>query len=240
MVSRWAALAVWAAVAASVVFWALRLWPAAPAPAAPVVASAPPAASVADLQRLLGTDPPPPPPPSEEPVPAADARFQLVGVLSPRSSQAAREGVALIAVDGEPARAYRIGAAVSGETVLQAVAHNRVTLGPRGGPAQVALELAPPAAAATGTLPGVGSGAGPGAAFAPGGFPPPAGPAAGPTAGTLSPMRAPAPRPAAAAIKGPMPMALPQQPFPAGTTIVTTDTGEVQQERTDADNRPLQ
>ena len=222
-------------VAASAVFWGLRLWPAAPSPAegaVPVAAATPPRG---DLARVLGTDPPPPAA-AQEPAPAvADSRFELVGVLSPRQAQAAREGVALIAVDGAPARAYRVGAPVTGETVLQAVAHNRATLGPRGGPAQVALELAPPAPAATGTLPGATPGIGAGAGAQPG-FPRPMPPQAGPTAGVLAPMRPLPPR----GLGPPPAMVVPQQPFPPGTNIVTTDTGQIEQERVDANNRPLQ
>jgi general secretion pathway protein C len=93
---------------------------------------------------------------AEAPQPAPDARFQLIGVVSPRGPSSSREGLALIAVDGKPAKAFRIGAAVTGDTVLQAVRQRGATLGPRGGAAQVALELAAPPAAATGTLPSIG------------------------------------------------------------------------------------
>ena len=87
-----------------------------------------------DLTRLLGVDPAPVVA-AAAPEPAADARFKLVGVVSPRSPQAAREGLALIAVDGKPPRAYRVGAVVDGPNVLQAVNARGATLGParRGG-----------------------------------------------------------------------------------------------------------
>lgn len=152
MSARWITLIVWAAVAASALFWGLKLLVKAP--------SAPPQVQVADggdglrgdLTRLLGADAPAPVA-AGQPEPAADARFSLLGVVSPRSPQAAREGVALIAVDGKPAKAFRIGSVVDGQNVLQSVEPRGATLGPRDGPSQVALRIAPPAAAATGTLP---------------------------------------------------------------------------------------
>jgi general secretion pathway protein C len=61
--------------------------------------------------------------------------------------------VALIAVDGKPPRAFRIGSVVDGQNVLKTVNARGATLGPRDGAALVALNLPPPPAAATGTLP---------------------------------------------------------------------------------------
>lgn len=105
-----------------------------------------------DLSRLLGAEPVV----VAQAAPAAvvaDDRFQLLGVVSPRASAAAREGLALIAVDGKAAKAFRVGSVVDGNTVLLAVRARGASLGPRGGTANVALEIAPPAAAAVGTLP---------------------------------------------------------------------------------------
>lgn len=159
MSARWWSFGVWALVAGSALFWGLRLFvKSPPAPAQAVVAELGGGAR-GDLTRLFGNDPPPPPSAAveAEPQPVADARFQLIGVLSPRPAQAAGQGLALIAVDGKPARAYRVGAVVDGSTVLQSVRARGATLGPRGGAAQVALEIAPPVAAATGTLPDAGA-----------------------------------------------------------------------------------
>ncbi|MDP3083886.1 MAG: type II secretion system protein N, partial [Rubrivivax sp.] len=89
--------------------------------------------------------------------PVADARFRLLGVVAPRSPRASGEGVALIAVDGKPPRAYRVGAVVDGEHVLQAVQARSASLGPRGGAAVVALQIPPPQAASTGSLTGAGT-----------------------------------------------------------------------------------
>jgi general secretion pathway protein C len=165
MYARAAAFVVWALAAATAVFWGLRLFASAPAgPAhADVVAAATPLQG--DLTRLLGADPPPPPSAPADEAPPPEVQMQLLGVVSPRAAGArptaegappassSREGVALIAVDGAPARAYRVGNEVHSGTVLQSVAHNRALLGPRGGAASIVLELSPPAPAATGTLP---------------------------------------------------------------------------------------
>ena len=152
MSARWVTFFVWAAVAASAGFWALQLMVKAPqAPPQVKVAEASVAAR-GDLTRLLGADAPAATATSEA---AADARFNLVGVLSPRAPQAAREGVALIAVDGKPARAFRVGTLVDGQNVLQSVHARGADLGPRNGPSLIALKIAPPAPAATGQLPSV-------------------------------------------------------------------------------------
>jgi len=149
---RWWTFLVWALVAASALAWGLKVF-VTPQPAPPQTRVAEPASALrGDLTRLLGADPVAPVA-TATPEPAADARFDLVGVVSPRSSQAAREGLALIAVDGKPPRAYRVGAVVDGAHVLQTVSARGATLGPRDGAAVVALTLPPPAPAATGVLP---------------------------------------------------------------------------------------
>ena len=138
--------------AASALSWGLKLF-VRPPPAPPQAQLAEPAGALrGDLTRLLGADPRARGRRGRA-EPAADARFQLVGVVSPRSAQAAREGLALIAVDGKPARAYRVGAVVDGANVLQSVSARGATLGPRDGAPVISLTLAPPAPAATGVLP---------------------------------------------------------------------------------------
>ena len=152
--ARWWTLAVWALAAASALFWGFKIFAKPlPLPSQAQVAS-PGAAARGDLTRLLGVDPPPPVVVTDEPAP--DARFQLIGVVSPRATQAAREGLALIAVDGKPPKAFRVGTVVDGQNVLQTVNARGATLGPRDGAAAVALNLAPQAPAATGTLPSLG------------------------------------------------------------------------------------
>ncbi|MDP1899167.1 MAG: hypothetical protein Q8K96_01765 [Rubrivivax sp.] len=150
MLARWSTFAVWALAAGSALFWGLKLFVSPPAaPAHAQVAGAGNAAR-GDLTRLLGAEAPPP---AAEPAAPADSRFQLIGVVTPRAAASAREGLALIAVDGKPPKAFRVGAVVEGQTVLKAVAARGATLGPREGAGALTLALAPPAAAATGVLP---------------------------------------------------------------------------------------
>jgi general secretion pathway protein C len=123
-----------------------------------------------DPVLLLGATPEAPADEAEEPLAVAASRFQLLGVVAPRAAAASREGLALIAIDGKPARAYRVGAAVDGELVLQTVRARGADLGARGGPPAVALNLAglpPPATGVPGrpmpTGPAAGGAGGPGA-----------------------------------------------------------------------------
>ena len=65
--------------------------------------------------------------------------FTLIGVLSGRSSGG---GAALIAVDGKPAKPFRVGAAVDEGLVLQALGPRQAQLGASmGGPATVTLDM---------------------------------------------------------------------------------------------------
>jgi general secretion pathway protein C len=108
-----------------------------------------------DLDRLLGQNVPAAA--EAAPVSADAGRFQLVGVVAPRGDAGDTQGLAVIAVDGKPARTYRVGAAVDERWVLQSVRTRGAALGPRGGNTQVQLELPPPPVASTGTLPAAGS-----------------------------------------------------------------------------------
>ncbi|MCC7286657.1 MAG: hypothetical protein IT503_10780 [Burkholderiaceae bacterium] len=157
MVARWMTFLLWAAVAASAVAWGLRLLVVAPPMPPEARLAGAGGAPRGDLARVLGADAPPPL--QAEAAPAPDARFQLVGVVAPRSRKPLREGVALIAVDGKPAKAFRIGAAVDGATVLKSVRARGADLGPVDGGVTIALDIAPPAPASTGTLPPAGAAA---------------------------------------------------------------------------------
>lgn len=153
MTARLFAFVIWAALAASVVAWSLRLGSGSrPVPGHTVVVADSGAGS-ADLTRLLG---------SESPAAVAEApaatpsssRLKLLGVVAAaRSEPAGRNGLALIAIDGKPARPYRIGGTVEQDLVLLEVRQRSASLGPPSGPASVKLELPPLASAATGTRP---------------------------------------------------------------------------------------
>lgn len=160
MVSRIAAFVIWAAVAASIVFWALRLWAQAIAVPAHTTVVTTAGGFKGDLARVLGTDAPVAVASMAAPAVQTDSRFRLIGVVAPRSSSAQAEGLALIATDGKPAKAYRVGREVDGELVLLGVHARGASLGPRGQPAQVDLQLPALPPPSTGTIPGT-AGAGP-------------------------------------------------------------------------------
>jgi len=142
MLSRFAAFVIWASVAASLVFWAARLV-ATPTPVPPhatLVSTA--TASKGDLARLFGSSAEAPTPVDDpEPIVTTDARYELVGVVAPRSAAARAQGLAVIAFDGKPARAYRVGTAVDGELVLLNVHSRGASLGAAGQAPQINLEL---------------------------------------------------------------------------------------------------
>lgn len=159
------AFGVWAAVAAVAVYWGLKLGARPLAVPTQAAVAGPSRAADADLARLFGAAPVAPAAETAPPPPES-ARFQLLGVVAPRGagrgagpgagpgaepgSAAAGGGVALIALDGKPPRAYRTGAVIDGDLVLQAVLSRGVSIGPRGGAALVSLELPPLPPPATG------------------------------------------------------------------------------------------
>jgi general secretion pathway protein C len=153
---RWLTLAVWAVVGASAVAWGLRVFPTAPGvpPGATAVVAG--SALQGDPLRLLGAAAPSDAAPAPA-LPPASSRFTLLGVVAPRAPAAAGEGLAVIAVDDRPPRAYRVGATVDGELVVRRVHARGVELGPADGGAAFALDappLAPAAAAPARPLPG--------------------------------------------------------------------------------------
>jgi general secretion pathway protein C len=155
MVARLAAFVIWAAVAASAVYWGLQLWvrPSAAPEHAAVVSAA--SGFSGDLRLVLGEDAPPPVATGDAPVVRADARYRLIGVVAPRSSGPGAQGIALIATDGKPPKAYRVGAAVDGELVLLAVHGRGASLGPPDRSSRVELQLPALPPPATGTPAGL-------------------------------------------------------------------------------------
>lgn len=159
MFVRVCAFVIWALVAGTVVFWGLRLLvrsPEAPAHAVPVGA----AVTVrGDLARLLGAAPVATAAAAAAASPEASSRFRLLGVMAPKAglkADASGQGVALIAVDGKPPRAFAVGARLDNDLVLQAVSLRTASIGPPEGGASVKLEIPPLPAPATGSLPPAG------------------------------------------------------------------------------------
>lgn len=151
MVARLTAFSVWLLLGGSVAYWGLQLL-ARPVPMPASVAPATDASAVqVDLTRLLGAA-------AAEPAPAPEvatsSRLRLLGVVAPRLPRAAAagEGVALIEVDGV-ARTVRVGAVVDGELRLLRVDARSASLGRLGEAASQVLEISPPPAPATGSLP---------------------------------------------------------------------------------------
>lgn len=158
MFARLSAFVIWSLVAAAAVFWALRFGvspPQAPAYAVPIDRAAPPRG---DLARLFGA--PPVVAVAEEARPEAPSRFRLVGVMAPRSSipeGTGAYGLALIAIDGKPPRAFAVGARLDNDLVLQSVGLRTASLGSAQGARSVLLELPALPAPATGVLPAPGT-----------------------------------------------------------------------------------
>jgi len=197
MFARLSAFVIWSLVAAALVFWALRFGvspPQAPAYAVPIDRAAPPRG---DLARLFGA--PPVAAVAEEARAEGPSRFRLVGVMAPRSKTpegTGAYGLALIAVDGKPPRAFAVGAKLDTDLVLQSVGLRTASLGSAQGARSVLLELPALPAPATGVLPPPGSPA----PAAPPPLPLPARPTAVPapvaSPPAMAPAMAPAPAPA--------------------------------------------
>ena len=148
MSSRWTGFFIWALVAASAAFWGIKIF-AATRPVPPGAQAPQAVAANGPMERLFGAvvvaavAAPVSHPESE--------RFQLVGVIAPPGGTAGG-GFAVIALDGQPARTWRVGATVDGNTSLLAVSKRGAEFGPAGGPTAFTLQLPEPAAAETGTL----------------------------------------------------------------------------------------
>ena len=142
--SRWAVhgltFALWAMASASAVYWGLKLMARPTAALAPVAgARSPVVPDPAAVARLLGSVQAPAALGMPAPVASLASRFNLVGVVARPS----RSGIALISVDGKPAKPFRVGSAIEEGLVLQAVEGRRAVIGPAKGPAAVTLDLPP-------------------------------------------------------------------------------------------------
>jgi len=125
--SRWAVagstFALWALVAASAVYWGLKLSGSDAGPTAPPATRSPPPVDPAVVARLLGFNPAGA---SAAPAPSMASRFALVGVVANRG----HDGAALISVDGKPAKPFRVGTAVDEGLVLKSVDARSAVLAP--------------------------------------------------------------------------------------------------------------
>ena len=148
MTSRLMSLVVWAAVAASAVYWCLRLWvQPQPVPGQATVAMAP-APAAGDLSRLLGN--PPVQAVAEAAPSVAESRFRLLGVVAPAAARPGQgtaaagpqaTGLALISIDGKPPRAVAVGRELEPGLRLLAVSRRQADLGAGGSAPRFSLAL---------------------------------------------------------------------------------------------------
>ena len=138
LTTRWLAgistLVVWAAAAAVVDYWALQFagvsGPA--SQAATVARSSAAEPTVADVQKALGADSAP------AAVVNANARFVLSGVVALSSGQ----GAALISVDAQGPKAFKVGQAVTDGLLLQSLGPRQARLAAtRDGPTLNTLDM---------------------------------------------------------------------------------------------------
>ncbi|MBY0468459.1 MAG: hypothetical protein K2Q07_05730 [Burkholderiaceae bacterium] len=157
MLSRSVAFLVWALVAGTAVFWGTRLLARPTVSSVPVVAMDSALTVNADVSRLLGAAPTAEAAPIEV-APQLSSRFRLMGVVAPQPPS--EQGLALISVDGQPPRVYRVGAAIDGDLMLRAVHLRAATVASSRGSNDAAtsfvLELPAISTAATGALPPAG------------------------------------------------------------------------------------
>ena len=141
--SRFVAFLLWVLAALSAAYWLLKIIGLSEAPVtAGAIHAETPAIDVRMLARALGPDSVAsagasaglPPPPALDP----GGRLRLLGVVAGRTSG----GVALISVEGQHPRPYRIGSLIDDRYTLTQVATRSATLAPTqaGGPA-ITLEL---------------------------------------------------------------------------------------------------
>ena len=132
----WVAGALWLAAGLGAGYWMLLA--AGRSPVTPMSVEAPPAVEVdtTSVARVLGAVPEA----AQSPVApvVTGTQYNLSGVVAAN----APDGAALIAVNGQPPRPYRVGASIEGGLVLQSVSRRGARLGASvTGPATVELTL---------------------------------------------------------------------------------------------------
>jgi general secretion pathway protein C len=125
-----------ALAAASAAYWALNLSTPAPVPPSDLVFSdARPTSNPQVLAQLLGGGQAGAAPVKSD---ASASRLKLTGVVANRG----QDGYALIAIDEQPAKHYRVGSQVSDKLMLQSVAPRSAALAiDREAPVSVTLDL---------------------------------------------------------------------------------------------------
>ncbi|MBC7957181.1 MAG: hypothetical protein H7Y33_15075 [Cytophagales bacterium] len=154
MIARLSAFVIWALVASATMFWGMRLLVRAdPVPPNAVVVSD--AVQIrGDLSSLLGAEPVT----AVAAAPQVSSRFKLLGVMAAKPSlQGMTPGVALISIDGKPARAFAAGARIEDQLVLQNVSLRSASIGAAQGGSTFVLEIPALPAPATGVLPKLGA-----------------------------------------------------------------------------------
>lgn len=132
----------WLAAGLSAGYWVLQFMGRSSVTPVVTVATAPATPDPMAVARTLGALPVAAA--GSAPVAAAPARYVLLGVVATGTDG----GAALIAVDSQPPRPYRVGASLEGGLVLQAVTRRTVRLGPSLD-APSSMELSLPEKAAT-------------------------------------------------------------------------------------------
>ncbi len=141
--ARWtvpvATLVLWGLVALSAGRWVLKMVSAsasAPMDVPLAAARLPGPVDPAAVGRLLGAEPAPVAGPLA--APSLASRFVLMGVVAGFPGG----GAALLSVDGQPPKPYRVGSLVADGLVLQSVRGRQASIGPtRSGAVAVTLEL---------------------------------------------------------------------------------------------------
>lgn len=154
MTSRLSALIIWAAVAASLAYWGLR-WFSQPIAVPDITTSVSmDSGAKGDFKRLLTG------PATQHDVAVIDmgaqtalaARLQLQGAFAAPERQS-QQGVALLSLDGQPARAIRVGQVIDGDLTLLSVDKRGAHIGLNSGTVLLTLPLPTLPMAATATLP---------------------------------------------------------------------------------------
>jgi general secretion pathway protein C len=131
----------WLAAGLSLGYWTLQVLGRSPLTPVSTTAQLPEAPEPAALARVLGATPQAAAVSAPAVAPPLSSRFQLLGVVADGSDG----GAALIAIDGQPAKPYRVGATLEGDVVLRAVQRRSVRLAPPGNalPFELSLPEAP-------------------------------------------------------------------------------------------------